>query len=118
VVQVKTLKKLTPAAHSPATSAAAPGHAWAASPKSTFDRSRRYAVLSRRSPTVRTGVPWLCSTIVVTPDAAAADVPVGKSSRSGLPGSIRCTCVSTPPGSTNRPDASTVRPAAGVSGPT
>src|SRR3954469_2465386 len=56
--------------------------------------------------------------IVVTPEAAAAEVPVGKSSRSGLPGSIRCTWVSTPPGSRNRPPASTVVAADGASGPT
>ncbi len=67
---------------------------------------------------MRTGWPWECSMMVVTPEAAAALVPVGKSSRSGLPGSIRCTWVSTPPGITSRPPASTVSAALGRALPT
>ncbi len=48
------------------------------------------------------------STTVVTPPAAAAAVPVAKPSHSVRPGSSRCTCESTSPGSSTASAGSTV----------
>ena len=59
------------------------------------------------------------STAVVAPPAASAAVPVAKPSQSARPGSLRCTCASTTPGSSSSPRASiSSLPPPSSSGPT
>ncbi len=107
VVQVKALMKHAPAAHTGATSSIRSGQACAASAKSTTERSARWRRLASRSSAPITGATCVCSTTVVTPARAAAALAVGKSSRSGSPGSMKWTCASTMPGITSSPPAST-----------
>src|SRR5882762_4775029 len=52
--------------------------------------------------------------IEVKPPAAAARVPVSIDSLCSCPGSRRCTCMSTSPGHTHRPEASRTRAPAGA----
>ena len=86
-------------------------------PTSTWQRPRAAAALASKPSTLVVAGMLLSgmSTIVVTPPAAAARVPVSKPSQSVLPGSLMCTWVSTSPGRTTRSPTSTTRTPAGRS---
>ena len=83
-----------------------PGHEPAPEREVARRRTRRRPRPSRRTPRRRrpAGVEFSgMSTAQVTPPTASAAVPVAMPSHSVRPGSLRCTCGSTPPGSTCRP---------------
>jgi len=89
------------------------------SPKSTRDRDRASAAFASSTPAESTaGTVFGMSITVVTPPAAAAAVSVPKSSLSGKPGSLLCTCTSMPPGSSHLPETSTGFPRPDPRGPT